>query len=152
MVMMRRTTRVAGIATAARALSHPLTHRIPAAVIPDDLVNGINRTSAGGVTDNATGSVIASPIGFDFSWNSDADSGKSGDDSDDFFHGGVWFGIPLRWTQDLPPYSAPRTFFRVSQLPESMRYSAASVRKSSISSTTTGEAINLPSMTFSADT
>jgi len=62
MPRIRRTARIADIAATVPALSHPLTHRVPATVITHNLIDCENRPSAGRVTDNPAGAVIASPV------------------------------------------------------------------------------------------
>lgn len=76
--------RGAAVATAVGALGHPLADRVAAAVVADDLIDGINRATAGGVANDA---LIVAPVSFCSCRDGDADSGNGGEDGECFFHG-----------------------------------------------------------------
>ena len=81
-------TWAANIASAAGRLSDPVTHRIAAAVIAADLVDGHDRTTTAGVTDDAAVAAIPSRS----AGRKGEDGENNGEDGEDAFHGSVDFG------------------------------------------------------------
>ena len=81
-----RAAGTAGVTTAVARACHPLTHGVSAAVIADDLIGRINGASAGGVTDNTAGTVIATVVRLRFGRQRDTQSGESGEDGECSFH------------------------------------------------------------------
>jgi hypothetical protein len=59
MPRIRRTARIANLASAVLTLRDPLPDRVATSVITNDLINRKNGLPAGRVTDNATGAMIA---------------------------------------------------------------------------------------------
>lgn len=80
---------IAGVATAACTLSHPLTNRITTSVITQDLIDRVDGSAAGRVTDHTAGTVIATPVCFRICRQRKTNRGEGSENSECSFHDGV---------------------------------------------------------------
>jgi hypothetical protein len=83
MLMLIDRAWVASVTTAAGALSYPATYRMTTAVIPIDLVNGVNRTAASQIAHYPT---IAAVIRLGLGGDCKSKNGEDGEEEQDVFH------------------------------------------------------------------
>jgi hypothetical protein len=104
----KRRARGAAVAAAVGALGDPLADGVAAAVVTDDLVNGIDWAATWGVANNA---LIAAPVSFCGGRDGEANCGDGGEDGECFFHGVLGVRCPQHSTRSPPNYSSPPDFF-----------------------------------------